>query len=482
MRVHDPAVDAERAHRRGGVLSAVPGKGLLREMNVIVVVSDTFRYDYCGWNGNAWIRTPDLDRFAAGAVAFDRHYVSSFPTIPTRTDWFTARFSFPNHGWRALDPQVPVLAAALSRAGYLGQLIMDNPHMMKGTNNFDRGFEGACWLRGQEGDTYLTRVNRLHRTMPADKTRQKPQRHGYNLVDIHRTTNIDWAWEEDRFAARTLRTASRWLEENYKAERFFLWVDCFDVHEPWDPPEYWVERYNPGYVGPPMLHPNYGPAEIYSPAELANLRAHYAGEVSMISRWFGRLLQKLEDVGLDDRTAVVFTSDHGMFLGEHNRTGKSNLWPGDARRWPLYEEVAHIPLFMRVPGLAPRRVPALVQPPDLMPTLLDLAGVSAPPGVHGRSLLPLMRGEVQTHRTVAVSGAHGAQGAQVAVRDGRLSYYPEGEAGTPELYDTAADPAEARNLALSSPEDVGRLHSELTRWMAEHGAAGPSLPAGADWR
>ncbi len=70
----------------------------------------------------------------------------------------------------------------------------------------------------------------------------------------------------------------------------------------------------------------------------------------------------------------------------------------------------------------------------------------------------------------------------MAVRDGRLSYYPEGEAGTPELYDTAADPAEARNLALSSPEDVGRLHSELTRWMAEHGAAGPSLPAGADWR
>lgn len=451
-------------------------------MNLIVVVSDTFRYDHCGSNGNTWIRTPDLDRFAAEAVRFDRHYVSSFPTIPTRTDWFTGRFSFPTHGWRALDPQVPVLAGLLGRAGYLNQLIIDNPHMMKAANHFDRGFEGACWLRGQEGDTYLTRYNRLHRAMPADKTRQRPQRHGWNLVDIHRTTNIDWAWEEERFAARTLRTASRWLEENYKAEQFFLWVDCFDVHEPWDPPQYWVERYDPGYAGLPMLHPNYGPADIYTPAELANLRAHYAGEISMISRWFGRLLQKLEDVGLDDRTAVVFTSDHGMFLGEHNRTGKSNISPGDTRRWPLYEEVAHIPLFMRIPGVAPRRVSALVEPPDLMPTLLDLAGVAAPPDLHGRSLMPLLRGETEAHRAVAISGVHGAQGPMVAVRDGRFSYYPTGEAGTPELYDMVDDPAEARNVAQERRNDVRRLDEALGRWLADHGAQTPSAPGGVDWR
>ncbi len=450
-------------------------------MNLIVVVSDTFRYDHCGWHGNPWIHTPDLDRFAAEAVTFDRSYVSSFPTIPTRTDWFTGRFSFPTHGWRALDPRVPVLAGMLGQAGYLNQLIIDNPHMMKGTNHFDRGFEGACWLRGQEGDTYLTRFNRLERAMPPDKTRQKPQRHGHNLIDIHRTTNRDWAWEEDRFAARTLRTASRWLEENYKAERFFLWVDCFDVHEPWDPPEYWVERYDPDYRGAPMLHPNYGPADIYTPAELANLRAHYAGEVSMISRWFGHLLQKLEDVGLEDRTAVLFTSDHGMFLGEHNRTGKSNLWDGDGRRWPLYEEVAHIPLLLRTPGVAPRRVGALVQPPDLLPTLLELAGVAAPPDLHGRSLLPLARGQAGPHRAIAVSGAHAARGAQVAVRDGRFSYYPQGEGSTAELYDLAQDPGEGQNVLRERPADAERLRAELARWLEAHGATAAGIAGGKDW-
>jgi len=442
-------------------------------LNLVVVVSDTFRYDYGVPAGGSPAFVEDLERFAATAVTFDGCYVSSFPTIPTRTDWFTGCFSFPAHGWRPLDTQVPVLAQCLAKAGYLTQLIIDNPHMMKGANHFDRGFEGACWLRGQEGDTFLTRYNRLHTAMPPDKTRAQPQRHGYRLVDLHRTTNADWAWEEDRFCARTLRTASRWLEENDRAERFFLWVDCFDVHEPWDPPEYWVRRYDPHYSGPPMMHPNYGPADVYTPQELANLRAHYAGEVSMVARWFGRLLQKIDDLGLAESTAVVFASDHGIFLGEHNRTGKSNLSPADPRRWPLYEEVAHIPLLVRVPGIAPRRTSALVQPPDLFATLLDLAGVSPPKGVHGRSLLPVMRGERDEHRTLAVSGVHGRQGPEVvAVRDGRYAYYPLGEAGRPELYDLRADPGEQRDLVSELPEVAQRLEEGGRRWLQEHGAKG----------
>ncbi len=446
-------------------------------MNLVVVVSDTFRYDYCGFNGNPWIRTPDLDRFAAEAVAFDQNHVSSFPTIPMRTDWFTGRYGFPSHGWRPLDPNVPVLAQRLAHAGYLTQLIMDNPHMMRGTAHFDRGFEGQCWLRGQEGDTYLTRFNRLHEAMPPAKTRRQPLRRGHTLADIHRTTNIDWAWEEDRFAARTLRTASRWLEENYRAEQFLLWVDCFDVHEPWDPPDYWGERYDPDYRGAPMLHPNYGPADAYTPQELANLRAHYAGEVSMISRWFGRLLQKLEDVGLADRTAVVFLSDHGMFLGEHNRTGKSNIAAEDKRRWPLYQEVAHIPMFLRLPGVAPRRVPAIVQPPDLLPTLLEIAGQSPPEGIHGRSLLPLLRGETDRHREVAISGTHGPR-ALLRVTDGQYTFYPDGELGTPELYDLQRDPGEAKNIASERPDAAARLQAAMEASLASWAPDTASKPMG----
>ena len=76
-------------------------------MNIIVLVSDTFRYDYLGCNGNAWIGTAALDRFAERAVCCDRHYLSSFPTIPNRTDLFTGRYSFPFHGWKASRHRYP---------------------------------------------------------------------------------------------------------------------------------------------------------------------------------------------------------------------------------------------------------------------------------------------------------------------------------------------------------------------------------------
>ncbi|MEC9379255.1 MAG: sulfatase, partial [Candidatus Latescibacterota bacterium] len=312
-------------------------------MNVIVLVSDTFRYDYLGCNGNDWIGTEALDCFAERATCFDRHYLSSFPTIPNRTDLFTGRYSFPFHGWQPLDRTVPVLSTLFGAAGYSSQLICDTPHLMSRDHHFDRDFHGAQWIRGQEGDRPLLKGNLPPRhRIPKSKTRvDANMRHTKwgNLATLHSHTNRDWAWEEDRFCVRTARTASRWLEENHDASPFLLWIDFFDVHEPWDPPEYLVARYDvrSRYDGPPMIHPNYGPASNYSRRELANLKAHYAAEAFLVNKWIGYLLDKVDDLGLFEDTVIAFTSDHGMFLGEHNRTGKSNIDRADDRIWPLYE-------------------------------------------------------------------------------------------------------------------------------------------------
>ena len=368
-------------------------------MNVIVLLSDTFRYDYLGCNGNTSIRTPNLDRFARRAVSFERHYLSSFPTIPNRTDLFTGRFSFPFHGWRPLDRDIPVLSTLFGEAGYGTQLIADTPHLMSRGHHFDRGFDGAHWIRGQEGDRPLLKGNLPPRlTVPADaRTRVDEHMRGTrfgNLATLHTWTNRDWAWEEDRFCVRTARTVSRWLEENHDAAPFLLWVDFFDVHEPWDPPEYLVRRYDSsGYGGPPQIHPNYGPASAYSKKELANLRAHYAAEVHLVDKWIGHVLTKIGELDLWRDSIVVFTSDHGMLLGEHNRTGKSNIHPDDQRVWPLYRELAHIPLLIAAPGAAEgSRVSQLTQSVDLLPTFLDLSGVDYQgPRLHGHVLTPLLK-------------------------------------------------------------------------------------------
>lgn len=437
-------------------------------LSIVVVVSDTFRYDFLGVHGNCWIRTPELDAFARRSVGFDNCYVSSFPTIPTRTDWFTGRFTFPFHGWKPLDPRVPVIASLLANAGFICQLIVDTPHMLRADYHFDRGFHGAYWIRGQEGDTPFTWMNHpIVEKMPSAKTRQHPRPFGGVLANVHAWQNHHlWHSEEDRFVAKTCRAACQWIEHNYEAERFFLWVDCFDVHEPWDPPEYLVRLYDPDYDGIPMFHPNYGPASDYTPEELRNLRAHYAGEVTLVSKHVGRIFRLLEDTGLLERTAVFFLSDHGMYLGEHDRTGKSNICDHDDRgTWPLYREVAHIPLFVYVPGVSGGvRRAELVQPPDILPTILEVAGVAPPEGIHGRSLVPLIRGTAtEWERRYAFSSSalqvgRGREGARIRITDGRWSLIlGQDGAVPPELYDLEEDPYETVNVVEDHPHRLREL-------------------------
>jgi arylsulfatase A-like enzyme len=450
-------------------------------MNFIVIVSDTFRYDYLGANGNPWIKTPELDAFAKIAVSFDRCTISSFPTIPTRTDWFTGRYSFPFHGWQPLDPRATILAGELANAGYVNQLIGDCPHLMNGTNYFQRGFHGFEWIRGQEGDTPLTWMNHpIAEEVPLAKTRQRPITFGTTLANKHAWQNRWWDGEEDTFVARTCRTACHWLEHNYKAEKFFLWVDCFDVHEPWDPPQYLVDLYDcSGYDGPPMRHPNYGPASDYTEAELRNLRAHYAGEVTLVSKHVGRLLRMAEDTGIMDRTAILFMADHGMYLGEHDRCGKSNISPHDERgSWPFYTELARVPLMVYAPGVeGGGRIDAPVQPPDIMPTLLELAGVTAPNGLDGHSLAPLLRGDGRNWpRRAAFSGTdltrgEGKNSPKVTVTGAEWSLLLGADGHcAPELYNRPRDPGQQENVIAAHPDIAAGLHGELIAFLRQIGS------------
>jgi len=466
------------------------------KMNVIILVCDTFRYDYLGCNGNEWIGTEDLDRFARRAACFDQHYVSSFPTIPNRTDMFTGRYGFPFYGWQPLARDIPVMSDIFSEVGYQTQLICDTPHLMGRGHFCERGFSGANWIRGQEGDRPLLKGKLPPRLIvPADgKTRVDANMRGTkwgNLATLHTWTNRDWAWEEDRFCVQTARMTSRWLEENHDAEPFLLWVDFFDPHEPWDPPEHLVRLYDrSGYDGPPIIHPNYGPASIYSRKELANLAAHYAAELFLVNKWVGHVLRKIEELSLFENTLVVFTTDHGTLLGEHNRTGKSNICPDDERVWPLYQEVAHIPLMIAGPGIrGGQRVGELTQPVDLLATVLDYARLrSRAPDMHGHSLKPLLgRGKAPWPRRYAFSSTFLRNGGPT-VSDKRWTYLAYGEkGGRTELYDRREDPRQKRNLIRKRPEIARRMQRALGAFLRDLGTPEENYSllgpvGGPDWK
>jgi arylsulfatase A-like enzyme len=321
-------------------------------------------------------------------------------------------------------------------------------------------------------------------TMPPEKTRPRPTFRGRTLADVHRWMNRYWQYEAETFAARTGAAACRWLEENCNGSPFFLWVDFFDPHEPWDPPEYFVRRYDPDYTGTPMIHPNYGRSDVYTPAELRNLRAHYVAEAELVDRSLGRILEKIDDLGLWDDSVVAITSDHGFSIGEHDRAGKSNISEGDRRYWPIYPEVGHVPFLIADSALAAGSDHRfLAQAPDFLPTVCELADVAVDPRepVQGRSFVEAMISG-GGHRDCAVSGCHlnpnrpggiPACATTPFVATAEWGYAPVGAAGKPELYRLARDPLAAEDMAEENPAQVKAMHQLLVEYLRGNGAPEP---------
>ena len=454
--------------------------------NIVLIVTDTFRYDNLGDIAKRPVRTPALDRLMAErATSVERFYQGSFPTIPHRTDLAQSVLGWPHYPWQPIDQSGPNhIAKLLAERGYTSQLICDCPHLFNA--GFQFAFDGAFQQRGQEGDTPLLRMNDpIRSVMPPGKTRHGRHFKGRNLPDLHRWSNRYFLCEEESFAARTGATTCRWLEENNRGGPFFLWVDFFDPHEPWDPPEYMVRRYDPDYSGTPMIHPNYGRSSDYTPPELHNLWAHYAAEAELVDRHVGRVLQKIDDLQLWDDTIVAVTADHGTSLGEHARTGKSNINERDDRFWPIYPEIGHVP-FLVAGGVVPRAqsLDVVAQPVDILPTLCDLAGVSVDPDVpfDGSSFADAISSGSASHRACAVSGCHvDPDGKSTVCNDARSTvtpfvvsgswgYAPVGAAGERELYDLRNDPLARTDVAADNAAACREMHGVLLDHLARHHA------------
>ena len=462
---------------RASRVSISPSSRFMR--NIVLLITDTFRYD--NLSGRSKAKSPNLDEFARSrATSLDGMYTGSFPTIPHRTEIATGRGGWPHYGWQPIDVSSRNhIGTILSGAGYATQLICDCPHLFKA--RFDAGFDAAYHVRGQEGDRPLLHLNDpIAEIIPPEKTRRGPLFRGHPLADIHRWTNRYTKTEAETFAARTGSTAIRWLEENYESGPFFLWVDFFDPHEPWDPPEYMVRKYMDRYDGIPMIHPNYGPSTEFTDAELENLRAHYFAEAELVDRWIGRVIEKLDDLAMWDDTILVITTDHGMSLGEHGRTGKSNIHPDDSRFCPIYPEVSHIPFL-----IAAADVPSGVsldlrmQPMDVMPTLFSLAGVptdvNVPDGFDGRACgEELIHSRAGAVRHCSVAGCHldlgesrrPPRGATMPflVKD-EWGFAPIGACGASELYDLSIDPLAKNDIACDNSKIVDELRREFLRYL-----------------
>jgi arylsulfatase A-like enzyme len=461
-------------------------------MNFIIVVCDTLRRDHLGCFGSRTVRTPNLDRLAGEAVVFDGFYSGSYPTLPCRAELFTGRFVWPYLDWGPLPAREVTLAETLGEAGYTCALVMDNLHMAKAGYGYDRGFHTRIQVRGQWYDPYQRENGRMgewengssHFPILPFSHSPNPRIGQAERVAQYRRNVAGRRSEADYFAPQVFSQAIRWLEEHGRRAPFFLHVDCFDPHEPWDPPAEYARLYDDEYAGEPIIMPVMGEAGRYTPAELRHIRALYAGEVTLVDAWFGRLLSAIDSLGLREETALFFLSDHGMLLGERGRIGKMGGKQANLCGWPTFPELSHVPLLARVPGIRPRRCDAFCHPGDLMPTLLDLAGVPAPGRVRARSLVPVLRGEEAQLRDFAISAWSLRDFSKFrpgVLRTAEWALYFWRSGLQPELYHRPRDPGEERNVFAAHRGAARDLHRRYVRFLREHEAPARNYWARRFW-
>ena len=415
-------------------LAACGGAGDPARPNVLLVTLDTVRADHLStYRLGGSLTTPNFDALAAAGVRFDLALSSSAVTPVSHATILTGRYQY-NHGLRVLSagsgyslpPDQPTLATAFKAAGYATGAV-HSAFPVSSWFGFDRDFDHFDSLEGTvqaSGDSITWDVGRLQRRADA-----------------------------------TTEAALAFIEGT--SEPWFLWLHYWDPHD--------------AVVLPPQEYLKGVPRNAQGQYQIDAL---YDRELWFVDRQFGRLVDDLRKRGAWEEVLVAVTSDHGEGLSD----GLARH--GWANHRILYQEQIHVPLILRLPGVAPGAVvPDLVRTADIAPTLLDYGGVDPPAPLDGASLRPLIEGREEPPRVAYADqvNAYDTNARMVLRRPAAAFLYSVTDPpwkliwrphmpGRAELYHLADDPQELTNRAQQEPERVERLLQDLARrnpWVTE---------------
>lgn len=411
--------------------------------HVLIFLVDTLRADRLGCYGYDRPTSPNIDRFAAGAVRFEHAVAQSSWTRPSTASILTGLYPH-SHGARSrnhvLARDVAYLPEVLRSIGYRALGVSSNS-IAGPTFGFRRGFSHF---------------------------KQLPE--NLSSPGIHIPV-----W-------RVVNETLEWLERIGPEDSFFVYMHAMDPHAPYYPPEPHRSRFAPDAPAG-ALGKNMGKLQ---PFEIPHLSDLYDAEIATVDEHFGRLLEELDQRGFLDDTLVVFVSDHGEEFQDHGNHGHGSN---------LYREQIHVPLIVQLPTRlrAPVErsvVEEQVQQIDIAPTILEAIGRSGLIETDGRSLLPLMRSRGSREEVrIAMSDLRNDGEAVDALlleqddepRRKLIDYWSASFGEAHQLFDTTNDPAELRNLGAREPHwagylrAIGRLMRRGSRQQLEPGLE-PDMP------
>lgn len=458
--------------------------------NVLFIAADDLRAEL-GCYGSPEAKTPQLDALARRGVLFERAYCQQAVCNPSRASVLTGRRPDTLKVWdlrthfRATLPAVVTLPQHFKQHGYTAVGIGKLFHNESGARPKFPFSDPVSW---SEPPVFADGAHWQDWVVPGDPSGPKSKGEAVQCLDV----------PDDAYLDGKIATAAcaRLRELAAKTEPFFLAVGFWKPHLPFNAPKKYWDLYDRATLRPPNPAtmpqdapaiaghrwnelrgyrgmPSQGPL---SAGQIAELRHGYLACISFLDTQVGRVLGELERLGLARNTIVVFWSDHGFHLGEHNLWAKTTNYELDTR----------VPLIVAAPGIAGgSRAPGHVELLDLYPTLAELCGLPAADGVEGESFGPLLRDPKRAGKAIAVSQhPHPSYGKPThmgyTLRTPRHRYVEwrelaTGEVAAREFYDHLADSAETVNRAENT-EHRAELKA-LTDRAREIAAASGRWPA-----
>jgi arylsulfatase A-like enzyme len=432
-------------------------------MNVILVIIDSLRRDHLGVYGNDWIKTPNLDALAKESLRFDRSYPESMPTILARRAIHTGIRTFPFRnwqkwydedvalwGWQPIPRDQTTLGEILLGEGFYNLMVTDTLHQFRPFYDMHRGFHAFDFIRGQERDYFRPQSPASEKKMENTLVGGPSAGHSAEIMRQYWANTLGRQGEEDWFAPQVFTKAAEYLEMAKESQPFFMLVDNYDPHEPWDPPQKYIDLYSDGFDGPEPVTSSSGPSDWLTEKQLKRMHARYSAEVTMADHWLGHFLDKAQGLGLLDNTMLIVLSDHGHAFGEHGYAGKV--------AGALYPELTDTIFFIRHPGGkgAGESSDHYASTHDVAPTILGAMGVEPHPQMGGQDLSVVLDGKEPSPRTHFTAGYHD----HVVTRDEKYAMFCLYDGSDPHLFDLENDAAMDKNIASSNPDVVKKMFNE----------------------
>ena len=464
----------------------------VRRPNILILYTDQQRWDALGAAGNPAIQTPNLDRLARSGTMFSRHFVQNPVCMPSRASFLSGQYPETlgiSHMGVPLPESIPLLPHYLKPYGYrsanIGKL-----HALPHANRDHRlphpayGFD-QLEIADEPGiyeDAYRAWARaRAPEHMDAISVGLSPHSATWQRT-MGFTDGIHHPAERFPKHAVPFGAPADLTHTAFVADRTLAFLDAqggqpwlciagfYSPHSPWVVPQEFLDLYDPSSITVPdasLREPVFGDERnpdsedaAFGDDELRTAIHGYYAMVSEVDHHVGRILDRLDTLGIADETMVIFTSDHGEWLGKYSRYGKGH---------PADDAVSRVPLIVRVPGTERRAgtVETIVEAVDVLPTILESAAIQLPPTLQGRSLLPLIRPEGSGDPGRPRSAITEHRGWKT-LRTDQFRYLIE-ESGREYLFDLESDPDEMVDVS-GRPEYAsalaGQRHGLLRRLIA----------------